>query len=339
MFKRDEEKTKELLKGLQGEYVGIENLDQYLQQQGLLVDVHIGRIRNKIEISPEMFGLDLDKSEDLRNFFNDYAKAGKLCFIPMGYEKRLQSIESAIRIKKKDMAIGYENRYMPISIYKEYKEYIEEKKKEYFLTRDEVLSQWDILIEQFKRTLESSFDKMNSLNKEELKNSVFKKIPLKEDYERSFYVYTELKAFPVMQNLDFFESSISEEMKESIKKDSIESLYEIMQNILSDGFSVINKILLNYNKTGHLTDKNFKWIQQLKERLQAKNILKNPLIDKIVGQLKEISKLSDTDEKIESMENILANIYGFAKEVEIELNIKDSIFSEAELVSLYYVLT
>lgn len=245
---RDIKKTEELLEGLKGESVSIENIDNYLQQQGVLVDVHVGRLRNKVDISPNMFGVDTEKSEELATFFNDYVKTGKMCFIPMKYEKKFQSIETSLRTKKKEMALGYENKYMPIETYKEYKEYVETKRKEYLYVRDEIMLLWDALMDTFKYTVDCSLDEMNSLNKATLKKEIFSKIPSKETYGNSFYVETSLKAFPVMNNLDLFDDSIEDEIRESIQKDSINSVYEILANILSDAFESVNKVLAYYNK-------------------------------------------------------------------------------------------
>lgn len=338
---RDIKKTEELLEGLNGENVSVENIDNYLQQQGVLVDVHVGRLRNKVDISPNMFGVDTEKSEELANFFNDYVKTGKMCFIPMKYEKKFQSIETSLRTKKKEMALGYENKYMPIETYKEYKEYVEQKRKEYLYVRDEIMLLWDALMDTFRYTVDCSLTEMNALNASTLKKEIFSKIPSKETYGNSFYVETSLKAFPVMNNLDLFDESIEDEIRESIQRDSINSVYEILANILSDAFESVNKVLSYYNKNGTLTDKQLKVLRDLTPRIASKNILKNGLVNEIIHDLREVSGLDDYDDMAEMCEGVLARIYGFATEIEVDmyLDLSKSALSTEELSSIYRALS
>ena len=323
---KDLEKTNELLDGLKDENVTVENVDKYLQQQGVLVDVHVGRLRNKVDITPGMLGVDKDKTEELSTFFNEYVKTGKICFIPMSYEKKFQSIETSLREKKREMAIGYDNKYMPIQTYKEYKIYMENLK-------DEVLENWDSLIYSFKTTLENSLNEMNALDRVKITQKIFEKIPSKDTYGESFYVSTSLKAFPVMTNIDLFDESLNDELRESIQKQSVNSVYEILSNILSDAFSSVNKILVYYNKNRRLTEKQLTILRDLIPRISSKNIFKNVLVDEIIQDLNNIRSLSDFDDMAECCESVLARIYSFAKdiEVDVELDLSNSILSVDEL--------
>ena len=330
---KDLEKTNELLDGLKDENVTVENVDKYLQQQGVLVDVHVGRLRNKVDITPGMLGVDKDTTEELSTFFNEYVKTGKICFIPMSYEKKFQSIETSLREKKREMAIGYDNKYMPIQTYKEYKIYMENKKAEYLNLKDEVLENWDSLIYSFKTTLENSLNEMNALDRVKITQKIFEKIPSKDTYGESFYVSTSLKAFPVMTNIDLFDESLNDELRESIQKQSVNSVYEILSNILSDAFSSVNKILVYYNKNRRLTEKQLTILRDLIPRISSKNIFKNVLVDEIIQDLNNIRSLSDFDDMAECCESVLARIYSFAKdiEVDVELDLSNSILSVDEL--------
>ena len=51
----DMDKTKELIEDLRvdGTKVGVEDLSQYIRTQGVIVKVHIGRVRNYIETTPK----------------------------------------------------------------------------------------------------------------------------------------------------------------------------------------------------------------------------------------------------------------------------------------------
>lgn len=337
MLVRNEEKTELLLNGL-GEEVSVENIDEYLKQQGVLVDVHVGRLRNKIKLDPKMLGVDIDKTEDLSVLFKDYVKTGELTFIPMKYEKKLQSIETSIRDKRKVLSLGYDNKYMPVDIYiSEFKPYLEKKCEDYMAVRDEIIEMWDDLIINFKKTVTASFKEMNALNEADLVQRVMKKIPDKDFYSNSFYVGKSLKAFPVMGNLDLLNDSLEDEVRESIKNDTINSLYEIISNILSDAFNTINHILSAYQSKGTLSKVQIRTLAVLKSRIQKKNILKHSLVNEMIRDLDEISCLICADEIAERCEFVLANIYGFAKEIEIEvvLDLDKCLMDEDELLVLY----
>ena len=341
MFKRNEEKTKELLKGLAGDNVSIENIDMYLQQQGVVVDVHVGRLRTKTTLNPKALGIEVDKNEDLNNFFKDYIKKGKVCFIPEKYESKLQSIETSLRNQRKLMSIGLDGKYMPIEVYKNFKSYFLSKKKEYNEVMEEILLSWDLLMESFKMQLQSSLTLMSRSKDgsydESLFETIVSKIPTKAKYEASYYVDLTVKAFPVLTNLSLFDDTISDEIRESVRKESIDNIYEIMSTILSDLFENVNKVLLYYKDKDCITQKHINILKNLVPRIKSRNVLKNELIDKIVLSIEDILKLQDNDEIAERCEEVQAYIYGFAKEIEVEssLCLSNTAIEEDVLLEMY----
>lgn len=338
---KDVTKTEELLEGLKEENVSVENIDKFLQHKGVVVEVHAGRLRNTVDVNPKMYGVNVDQSEELTAFFKDYVKKGKMCFIPQSYEKQFQTIETSIRNKQRQLALGYGNKYMPIETYKEFKEYFELKKKDYLFIKDDIGVVWDNLMDTFRYTLDVALDEMKALDKVLLKQQVLDKIPSRDEYLNSIYLETSLKAFPVMTNIDLFDETIEEEIRESIQKDSVKSVYEILSNILEDSFTSVNKVLTFYNKNGNLTEKQLKVLKDLKPRIASKNILKNGLVDEVIHDLKEINSLDDNDDIAEKCESVLARIYGFAKDIEVEmcLDLRNSALSTEELEVIYEALS
>lgn len=337
---RDTKKTEELLEGLKDENVSVENIDKFLQHKGVVVDVHAGRLRNTVDVNPKMYGVDVAQSEELTTFFKDYIKKGKMCFIPQSYEKQFQTIETSIRNKQRQLALGYGNKYMPIETYKEFKKYFEQKKKDYLFVRDDIATVWNSLMDTFRYTLDVALDEMNALDKTTLKKQILAKLPSKDEYINSIYLETSLKAFPVMTNIDLFDETIEDEIRDTIQKDSIKSVYEILSNILEDSFTSVNKVLVYYNKKGDLTEKQLKVLKDLRPRIASKNILKNGLVDEIIHDLKEINSLDDYDDIAEKCECVLARIYGFAKDIEVDmyLDLSNSVLSVDELSSIYEAL-
>lgn len=328
------ESAEKLLEGLSN--VKILDIDKYFKQQGVLVDIHVGRLRNKVTLPPNAFGVDIKDDDNLETFFDEYVKSGKVTYIPNSIEKRFQSIETNIRQKKKELSMGYDDKFMPIEVYKEFKKFIDEQKVKYFDVRDEVLAQWDVLIRNFKELLNDSLGLMNALYKKELIHDIYSKLPSKEQFEESCYIEPELMAFPTNENIDLFDEELSEEMRESIAKKSINTVYEILNNILSDAFKNVNLVMKYYVEKNDLTKKQLDVLKKLKNRLKTKNILKHPIVNDIIDYLDGIEKMHDIDDIQEQCEEINVLIYGFANSIDISLNVdlKKSVLKEKELKDL-----
>ena len=333
MFRKNENAEK-LLEGL--EDVKILDIDKYFKKQGLLVDIHVGRLRNKVTLPPNAFGVDIKDDDSLEIFFDEYVKSGKVTYIPNSIEKKFQSIETNIRQKKKELSIGYDDRFMPIEVYKEFKIFLEEQKIKYFEVRDEVLTQWDILIRNFKELLDNSLGLMNALYKKELIETIYSKLPSKEQFGESCYIEPELMAFPTNENIELFDEDLSDEMRESIAKKSLNTVYEILNNMLSDAFKNVNLVMKYYVEKKDLTKKQLDVLKKLKNRLKTKNILKHPIINDIIDYLDNIEKMHNIDDIQEQCEEINVLIYGFANSIDISLNVdlKKSVLNEKELKDL-----
>ncbi|MFJ8528677.1 hypothetical protein [Bacillus sp. NPDC094106] len=330
----DAKQTEEILQGLQedGVNVTVENVDEYLQKQGVLVKVHVGRLRNYVEVTPGLFGVDVSQSEELDSFFKNYIRNGRLNFIPNDYEKKLRSIEAKVRKMKATLAIGYDNEYLPIDIYKDFSKYVKEARVEYFEVRDNILANWIQLIRIFEDSLQNSLEQMGALNKEAIQRSIMSRIPTQEKYEESFYLRTSLKAFPVIANVNLFDEEIAEEVRESIRQESVKGVYEIMGNVLNDAFQVVNRSLSIYEERNRLTQTSLNSIKNSSYRIKKKNLFKNAFVDEIADDLYTLSGTPQSD-IAEVGEIILAKIYGYSYEIGIqnEINLKDSVLSEEEL--------
>ena len=305
-----------MLKGLRG--VNIENFSTYLQQTGVIVEPHIGRLRKRFSVPKELMGI---KGEN--EFFKEYISSGNFSLLSKDEENALCAIESSVRKAVKKYAIGYDGKYIPVDIYKnEYLPYFTDKKQKYFARRDAIIKNWNESVSTFKSKFEAFLDsKSEDLSETEiaaLKDNVYRNIPSKEKFKDSFYMNLSLSAFPVVANLSVLDESISDEMKDSIARDSISTLYQILGNLLNDAFKSINGILAYYNEKGELSRKYHSVVSDLSKRITKNNILKHVLIDELVKDLKKIEQEEDEDEVIEKCELVMAKIYGFAHQIQVE---------------------
>ena len=223
----------------------------------------------------------------------------------------------------KKLAIGYDSKYIPINIYKnDYLPYFEEKKEKYFERRDLIVSHWDETIKSFKTKfeefLESKSEDLSDEEMSQIRETVYNNIPTKEHFKNSFYMDLSLSAFPVVSNLSILDESISDDVKDSIIRNSVSTLYEILGNLMSDAFKTVNGILVYYNDNGELSRKYKCMLSDMSERLAKNNILKHVLIDELINDFKKIISEEDEDSVIEKCEIAMAKIYGFSHQIKVE---------------------
>lgn len=320
----DEAGTKNLLEGLKGENVTLENVDKYLQQKGVLVKVHVGRSRGNFEIKPKVLGINM-QDKDVKEFFKNYVKNGKMSFIPLSIEDELQAIETGIRMKLRRMSLGYDHSFMPIDVYKDFKEEVEKARERYFKARDTVLNQWWELKESFERRLDVALSKVNPIDKEKIIEATLEKYPTKEKYKASFYLKTSLKAFPAMANLSLLDDDLKSEVKEMAMKESMMMLEEVVGVCLNIAFDKANTIHKAYSKSTKdvLENKTKGAITSGIKEIKKRNILKHPTVNYLVEMLEQLYQATNRDDGIEIAESILALSYGEAKTLDL-LNFVDT---------------
>lgn len=325
-----------MLKGIRG--VNVENFSTYLQQTGVIVEPHVGRLRRRFALPKEVLGIKSNEDD----FYNSYVMGGTFSLLTKNDENALASIETAVRHTVKKYAIGYDGKYMPIDTYKdEYLPYFNEKKEKYFSKRDEIASKWDEIVKTFKTKLDDFLENNSELSDEELarlKTGVYASIPSKEQFVDSFYMNVSLSAFPVPANLSLLDGSISDEIKDSIARNSVETLYEVLGNLMNDAFKSINGIVTYYNERGSVSRKFNSVTNDLIKRLQKNNILKHRLIDEIINDIKDLNETADDDDIIEKCELIMSKIYGFAVETKTEDYI-DFSNSQLNVGAMYTIYT
>lgn len=325
-----------MLKGIKG--VNVENFSTYLQQTGVVVEPHVGRLRRRFALPKEVLGI---KCKD-NDFYSDYVNGGSFSLLTKQDENALSSIESAVRHAVKRYAIGYDGKYMPIDAYKdEYLPYFKEKQEAYIQKRDDIAAKWDETVSTFKNKLEEFLEKnveLTDVEIETVKKNVYDSIPTKEQFVDSFYMNVSLSAFPVPANLSLLDESISDEIKDSIARSSVETLYEVLGNLMNDAFKTINGIIFYYNEKGGISRKFKSVTTDLIKRLQKNNILKHVLIDEIVQDIKKLNEEEDEDDIVEQCELIMSKIYGFALETKTDTYI-DFSNSQLNVGAMYTIYT
>lgn len=336
----NEGKTNELLENIKGEGidVGVENIAQYIKTQGVVVKVHIGGGRKEFNISSKIYGVnEANLGEEAKEFMQKHVKKGKVSFLPDHYEGKLKKIDARLRKKKRELAIGYEDSFMTIPIFKEFKEYFEECAVEYMELRDEILGEYEGLVKRFKEITEISLKELNSLDREMEYSRIMSCIPGKEYYKNSFYINLNVRAFPIMENMDAFDNEIREQIADGLQEDTINVLYEGIGRTLSDAFVAVSNILAGCDN-GKVHHKTLEGVRNSIRRVGLKNIFCNQKIDEVKEDMQTLlSKQGDVDQLTELAEFILAKIYCYAMELKIVHYIDTSkcILSPSELIEIF----
>lgn len=338
------QKTDELVKDLQdkGLIVGVEDLSQYLRTAGVVVSEHIGRRRSYIEVSPKMYGVDLStKEQATRDFLKSHVKQGKLTFISADNDKALTNVENALRVARKRASIGFDGKFMVTDSYKEFYQVFEKKKEEYMALRDKIVSEWDSMLEGFRSSLDASLRDLKSVDGDSLAANIMNRIPTKEAYGASFYMELRISAFPIIENLNMFDESIQEQIKEGSVQESVSSMYQILGSGLDLAFTNCCNLLAIIEKNGRLNSRSTTALQEGAKRMRKENVFANSKIAELADNLEAAGSTDDTDDAAELAEHILAKTYGYA----VELDLTDALktinkcpFSDLDLLSIYEML-
>ena len=338
MLQNNREKAEALIEGLRsdGEEVTLESLDKYLQREGVIVKVHVGRIRGNMELTPELLGINA-QAEELSDFFEQYAKNGSMSFISSNDEKELKRIESRIRMTKTRLSIGYDNSYMPLPVYNTFKTHLVTAQKEYLEVRDRIVADWTAIIARFENSLDQALASLNPGHRGLLKNALMARIPTKEQYDTSFYLRTSLKAFPVMDNVLLEHEGLADEVKAGALEDNIQMVYEVLGGALGEAFETVNTVYASFDKNRRVPPKTHGSLKEAVKRIKQRDLFKNAMVTQIVAEMDKLSTELTTGDVPEACENLLIKIYGYAHEIGVTMyiNMKDSMMEKDELEMLY----
>ncbi|MBG9694155.1 hypothetical protein ABD91_25820 [Lysinibacillus sphaericus] len=289
----NETKTQELVEEMKqkGHITSVSDLSKMIRQSGVIVRETIGRKRSFIEVSPKMYGVNIDdKEEDTRKFFKEHVRKGKLSFIPDSYDKKLTNSESKVRIARRRSSIGYDEKFMTMEEYNEFQKKFDKWKEEYFQIRDEIVLNWDSLIREFKRSLEASLNDLNSLDKATLTAEIMQRIPSKEDYEKSFYMNLILEAFPVADNLSMFTPEVQESMRENVNDEAIRAMYQMITASIDSIFIQTSKIIRSLEDQGTIHSRTINQMSVIANQVRKNNIIDNDVVYALAELSDQIGK-------------------------------------------------
>lgn len=355
MKRYDEQKTMELINSLKDNEVNvIEQLPAFLNKTLLEVTLSAGKGTIKTANTVKALGLNIkEKDTEIQGFVEDYIDAGKIYFFPKSYERKLESLVARIRrqIERKSVAVGIHGYFVTQDDYLSIKKDFLEAKKEYFAVRDEMLDSYDYLRNIFEKKIRRSFSEFNAVDKEILIQDLLSQFPEKNAFANRFYMELTVRPYPVMtDSVEGFAEEVVEDMKQSNTFNAIDTFYQMIGKVLSNLYEKTNAVLEAINQGKSIANKTMAALKKaIEDSRNANSILKNDRITEIIDivetvLVKELNPyfsiqvtIDDEDEKKEIIEVILANIYGYAKYLDIPemINLENSVLSEKELEEIW----
>lgn len=319
-----------------GEY-DIQKLPAFFREKGLIVEETIGRSRGNITLSVEDFGVkiskDTDNNKEMKEFFENHVKAGKITFLPDAYEKQLTRIDSSVRVRKKEMALGSDRKFLPMNRYEEFLEFFAKQKEEYFMVRDTILAQWSTFVKDFSEKLTQALVEMKAENKEATYEKIMKKIPSKEAFEKSFYMDLRIKAYPVASSMDMFTPEIQEDIVSSMNDEIVDFTKSIVVDACDKALELLGAMTKNMENE-KVNGKTINRIAKVSKEILEINIIEKKSLTDLAYNVAQLENFTvDTSLLLEKSEDLIFKVYKIAKDLGLENHISTNklVYSKEQL--------
>jgi len=123
-----------------------------MMQEGVIVDIHIGRWRakKKIDIGDD-FGITMSSQEETE-FFTNYIHPGQKNLLPSDLIKKLSKIEQQSRANLDKFSFETVwGRFIPATAFQSWKDKNDELKSNYFKIRDQIDKDYDSIVDTVKK--------------------------------------------------------------------------------------------------------------------------------------------------------------------------------------------
>lgn len=307
----------ELLAGFKGEGISVEQIGRHLYRSGLLVKLVIGRIRLKYSVDPKALGVDFS---DLASgeFARDHLENGKISMLPIVVEKRLNSLEGALRNRQKRLAVGFDGQFLPLDSYSEFKKDFENTRKEYFAVRDDIVALWDTYVSAYKEKLRDLLSELNAIERGVVYDRMIANIPTAKEYQDSFKMLMVVKTMPQVEE----DSGLHDEINQILAKDIVSVVFETIAGCLDKVVKLANSAIRG-NEDGDIPPRTIGAIRTLPVTLRTRNVVaNNPMVEELAELIHQASQASEQSELATTMEIVESLAYCYATDNNIPLSVK-----------------
>ena len=305
------------------------DLAEFTRQNLVKVEAHVGRNRGYIPMPAKQLGFKAEKlGANGKAFYDGHMQAGRLSLIPTKVEARFGCLEARLRnaIRHAEVCDGM----IPIATYDMLKASYEDIRKEYLEARDEVVADWDTLVRDFQCGAEEMLGgvRMQKRAREQLYKVICAQIPSKENYERSFYMGLSVTAFPASAAPDGLSASVAADIERSWKDNVVGTALKSIELAIGEGFSMLGKAATAYAERGVIPSKTLDAMARYGSDMAWKNVFQNPALSMLARRMKAVGTAVGTEAKEVIIEEGLLDMWGYAKQMGLSLELSVTPFTE-----------
>lgn len=330
---------KKLFKGLEGEGIAvtIRSLAKFMACAGVLVTPHVGRLRGYIAMPGAVYGVKPEKmTESGSTFYSERVSQGHLSFIPREDEAALAVLEK--RLRRAVELYSVSDGFIPMKGYERLKDDFEGIRQAYFNKRDEIVSRWDRLLDDFEFGAKEMLDGLNlpESMREQVLKEFMAEVPSRKEYANSFSMTLRVHAFPaeVSQELQGLQTSIASDVLDTWKEDVVSTAILSIEKQIGIGWEKMLAAMRQYVKGGNINVKTIGVLVRYADEMSWKNVFNNVSIKELSKSLGELQKTTNADEQAEIIEDALASLYAYTKDVGIDLDWSKSPYKPSQLEAL-----
>lgn len=280
----------------------VQEIDGILRDEGYLVDVMFHKVGTTITISPQVLGVDIGDNEELANFFDQFVRNARISWLGKKNPDILkaESIAKSVHNRKiRDSLDG--KHYIPKSKLTGFKDFLNQKKEEFYEVRDNLVDNYDLNVRSFHRKLENDFlteTVIDSGQRSEMVELIMDRVPSKQEVYESFKVEQDYMLFAMMTELS----------DESDKEAAIESanirMNRINGNTLAVTFDKVNTVINAVIEKRH-NKRHVNIIKDAAEEITDRNVFSHSGLDELKVDLEAIGDSSD----LSDYEMVVGKIY------------------------------
>lgn len=314
-----------------------EDINNFLKKKGVIVKLKVKGGRNRYNVSSKLYGVKDSLLEDnTKDFMNDHMTSGTISFVPKHKQKEFLAIEAKARKRIRELAIGYDQSYIPITYYQELMEFLEECETEFNTIKISLVNSYEDMKTRFIADVKMALVELNAQDAKEEMTAIFEKIPTKDRFEESMQFSINISTFPTLENIDMLPARVQEKLASSQDSHSTNLITDMITSLLNDTFVTLSSVIYSGKRNGgKVQHRSVSGVKNQIQRMKKGNVVGNAKLIEIQSEIEGM--LLEEDGIIEDSERILANIFHYATEINIDdsLDMRLCPFSKKELVDIY----
>lgn len=312
--------------------ITVQKLGEHIGNSVVAVDIFVRCPTGRTQL-PDLVQKQAQEylNENGEAFYQDQVSKASIALIPKEFRNKITRIEKGIRRRKDELCITRD--YMPVDTFMQFKDEFEKARTDLFDVCDEIIANWDDIKESYESGLKDMLGniQMPDFMRDKILGDLLAAIPGKDAFRKGFSISMRVFAFPSEPEArPGIESSISDTIAETWKNDVVSTAILGIERSIGEGWERLNAAMKQYLKHNSIRSNTTNTIVRFAQNLAFKNVFRNGLLTELANNLQGLSSKSE-DQQAEQIEDCIVQVYQYAKESGIELDMSISPYSTDEL--------